>query len=513
MDPAINTDPFDLAVIGGGINGAGIARDAAGRGLRVLLVERDDLASHTSSASTKLAHGGLRYLEQGHLGLVRQSLHERGVLLRTAPHLCRPLRFVMPQGQRPAWQLRVGLWLYDRLAGQGPLPGSSPVALGQHAAGAALQAQHRQGFVYSDAWVDDARLVIANAQDARARGATVLTRTRCIRAARAADASHWQLELQAAGSRPLPARCRALVNATGPWAARFLHEATPCPPRHRVRLVRGSHIVVPALFDHDHAYILQNPDGRIVFAIPWQGHYTMIGTTEAEHPDDPADARASALEVAYLCESVGRYFRRTPTPAEVLWSFAGVRPLLDDGTRNASKVSREHLLDLDTASSKDGAALLTVWGGKLTTYRAIAEQAVDLLAPRLGSHAPAWTAHVALPGGDIPSGDMTTWLAGLLHRHPGLPPRLLQRWARSYGSACSGLLDGVHTLADLGEEVLPGLHARELDYLIDQEWARSAQDVLWRRSKLGLQFAPDGIEAAEARLDRWLLERLDGDRR
>ncbi|MDQ8022588.1 MAG: glycerol-3-phosphate dehydrogenase [Moraxellaceae bacterium] len=513
MDPAISTDPFDLAVIGGGINGAGIARDAAGRGLRVLLVERDDLASHTSSASTKLAHGGLRYLEQGHIGLVRQSLHEREVLLRTAPHLCRPLRFVMPQGHRPAWQLRVGLWLYDRLAGHSSLPASSATELALHAAGAPLQVQHTRAFIYSDAWVDDARLVIANAQDANARGATVLTRTACIRAERASDASHWQLSLQAAGSRPLPARCRALVNATGPWAARFLQDATPSPPRHRVRLVRGSHIVVPALFEHDHAYILQNPDGRIVFAIPWQGHYTMIGTTEAEHPDDPADARASALEVAYLCESVGRYFHRTPTPAEVVWSFAGVRPLLDDGTHNSSKVSREHLLDLDTGGHRNGAPLLTIWGGKLTTYRAIAAQAVGMLAPHLGSQAPDWTAHVALPGGDIPGGDTTTWLADLLHRHPSLPPRLLQRWARSYGSTCANLLDGVRSLADLGEEVLPGLHTRELDYLIDYEWARSAQDVLWRRSKLGLQFAPDGIEAAEARLDRWLLDRLDGDRR
>ncbi len=355
----------DVAVIGGGINGAGIARDLAGRGLSVLLCEKDDLASHTSSASTKLIHGGLRYLEHMEFALVRKALAEREVLLRSAPHIMRPLRFVMPHdpGMRPAWLVRLGLFLYDHLARREVLPGSTTVALREHEAGAPLKPRLRTGFVYSDGWVDDARLVVLNAIDAAHRGATVLTRCACIDARR--DGARWRLRLRddLGGVREVVAR--ALVNATGPWAAQFLGEQLQRPRHRALRLIKGSHVVVPKLFDHEYAYIFQNPDKRIIFAVPYESAFTLIGTTDVEHHGDVGAARIDAGEVDYLCTQASRYFERPVRAAEVVWSYSGVRPLLDDAAGDPSAVTRDYELELE--GGHGAAPLLTVWGGKITT--------------------------------------------------------------------------------------------------------------------------------------------------
>jgi len=494
----------DVLVVGGGINGAGIARDAAGRGLSVVLCEKDDLAQHTSSASSKLIHGGLRYLEQYHFGLVRKALAEREVLLKSAPHIIHPLRFLMPHapGQRPAWMIRAGLFLYDHLAPRDFLPASGAVALRATPAGAALQPQFVRGFAYSDAWVDDARLVVLAALDAREHGATVLTRTRCVRVRR--DATRWDAELHGAdGVIHVHARC--LVNAAGPWAGSLLHD-TGAGPARPMRLVKGSHIVVPRLFDGPDAFLLQQPDGRIVFALPYEGAFTLVGTTDVDH--DPADldrVAISAAETAYLCDAVNRCFTRRIAPADVVWSYAGVRPLIDEGGSNASSASRDYRFEHDTAG---GAPLLSVFGGKVTTFRKLAEQAVDWIGPRLGRSMPPWTAHACLPGGDlygkVPLAravlEYDGWVRTRRQQFAWLPEELLARYARSYGTRLSALLAHCRSRADLGEEIVPGLFEVEAEYLVRQEWARSADDILWRRTKLGLH-APPG---AAHRLDAWL---------
>ncbi len=491
----------DVLVVGGGINGAGIARDAAGRGLRVILCDKDDLGSHTSSASSKLIHGGLRYLEHREFGLVRKALAEREVLLCSAPHIMRPLRFVMPHdaAQRPAWLIRAGLFLYDRLAPRAFLPASEAVELAGHRAGGPLKPAYTRGFVYSDGWVDDARLVVLNALDAHERGAMVLTHTRCSAVERHHD--HWVATLEGGGrSRRVKARC--LVNAAGPWAARLAQVATGSAPARRLRLVKGSHIVVPRLFDHQYAYIFQHPDGRIVFALPYEGAFTLIGTTDLEFGGDPDRVAITGNETAYLCELANRYFRRQVAPADVVWSYAGVRPLLEDDAASASAATRDYLLGQDTA----GAPLLSVFGGKITTYRRLAEEAADWIGVTLGQRRPAWTAHALLPGGDLfgsaPGSrgvlEFDRWLAALERRHPWLPAGLALRWARSYGTRVETLLDGASDVADLGEEVAPGLYAAELRYLMRHEWAGCAADVLWRRTKLGLHLAPACAEAIDA---------------
>jgi glycerol-3-phosphate dehydrogenase len=500
----------DVLVVGGGINGAGIARDLAGRGLRVLLAERDDLAAHTSSASTKLIHGGLRYLEYYEFNLVRKALAERELLLKSAPHIMSPLRFVMPHdpSMRPVWMVRAGLFLYDHLAKREWLPGSTTVALRSHATGAPLQPQFTRGFVYSDGWVDDARLVVLNALDARAKGATVLTRCACTAAERTADG--WLATLQPAGGAAQQVRAWALVNAAGPWAGEFLRDRAGQSSARTLRLVKGSHIVVKKLFDHDHAYIFQNPDKRIIFAIPYEGSFTLIGTTDVEIPGAPESARIDADETAYLCAQASRYFARPVTAADVVWTYSGVRPLLDDASGNASAVTRDYLLEFDGGPG-DQPPLLTVWGGKITTFRKLAEEAADGLVQRLalgaGQHRPAWTATAQLPGGDLsgwigqaqrPDLDIRRFMAELGRRRPSLPTALVQRWARSYGSLVDLLPTG-----DLGLEVAPGLHEAELQYLHDHEWARSADDVLWRRSKLGLHLSP----AQRAAVAQWWTQR------
>jgi len=494
----------DVLVVGGGINGAGIARELAGRGLQVLLCEQHDLASHTSSASTKLIHGGLRYLEYYEFGLVRKALAERERLLRSAPHIMRPLRFVMPHdpSMRPVWMIRAGLFLYDHLARREWLPASHAVRLAGHAAGAPLQPRFKHGFVYSDGWVDDARLVALNAVDAAARSARVYTRCACTQARRGADG--WHATLQPEHGAAFSVQARALVNAAGPWAARFLAHQVGQPRPRALRLVKGSHIVVPRLFDHDDAYLFQNPDRRIIFAIPYEGDFTLIGTTDVEHDGAVGEARISAAETEYLCVQASRYFRRTLQPSDVVWSYAGVRPLLDDEAGDAAAVTRDYLLELD---AEPGAPLLNVWGGKITTFRKLAEEAADLLSAPLGVPIRHWTETALLPGGDLsslvphptrPDRDIAAFDAELARRHPKLPPAMRQRWVRSYGSRVSMLLD-----QPLGAEVAPGLHEVELRYLHDHEWARSADDVLWRRSKLGLHYSPAQREAVARWWERY----------
>ncbi len=496
----------DVLVVGGGINGAGIARDLAGRGLKVLLAERDDLARHTSSSSTKLIHGGLRYLEYYEFNLVRKALAEREVLLRSAPHIMWPLRFVMPHdpSMRPVWMIRAGLFLYDHLARREWLPGSTTVNLRQHPAGVPLKPGFTRGFVYSDGWVDDARLVVLNAIDAAARGATVLTRCAVIDARR--GGAGWQATLQAEGGAPFQVQARALVNAAGPWAGEFLRDRARLASARALRLVKGSHIVVPKMFDHDHAYIFQNPDRRIIFAIPYEGDFTLIGTTDVEIQGDPGAACIDGDETTYLCAQASRYFARPLQPADVVWSYAGVRPLLDDESGDASAVTRDYLLEFDGEAGAQGgsAPLLTVWGGKITTFRKLAEEAADELVRRLGGpegEQRAWTREAQLPGGDLsgwigkaqrPDADIARFIEAMARRHPQLPAAVRARWARAYGSRVALVLAEGEAA---GAEVAPGLYECELRYLHAHEWARSADDVLWRRSKLGLHLSAPQREA------------------
>jgi glycerol-3-phosphate dehydrogenase len=487
---------FDVLVVGGGINGAGIARDLAGRGHRVVLCEQDDLGQHTSSASTKLIHGGLRYLEYYEFSLVRKALAEREVLLRSAPHIMWPLRFVMPHdpGMRPVWMIRAGLFLYDHLARREVLPASTTVDLRQHPAGDSLKPIFTKGFVYSDGWVDDARLVVLNAIAAAELGATVLPRWRCIDAQR--GDSTWRVRLQSALGERRELSARVLVNAAGPWAAQFLSDHAHVPAPKALRLVKGSHIVVAKLFDHDHAYIFQNPDKRIIFAIPYERDFTLIGTTDVEADGELGAARIDAAETAYLCEQANRYFALAVKPQDVVWSYSGVRPLLDDEAGDAAAVTRDYLLELDRSQ----APLLTVWGGKITTFRKLAEEAADLLAAPLGGkpRCGAWTRDAHLPGGDLsawiglpkrPDTDFSRFAQAVALRYPSFSAPMCLRLARAYGSRIDRLLVGVDQ-AGMGAEIAPDLFEVELHYLHDQEWARNADDVLWRRSKLGLHYSP-----------------------
>jgi glycerol-3-phosphate dehydrogenase len=486
---------WDLLIVGGGINGTGIARDAAGRGLTVLLCEQDDLAAHTSSASTKLIHGGLRYLEDFHFALVRKALIEREILLASAPHIMRPLHFIMPHAShlRPMWLIRAGLFLYDHLAHRAHLAASGAVDLRSHVAGAALKSTYRRGFVYSDGQTDDARLVVLNALDAQQRGATVLTRVRCERLTHQGEG--WSATLAGASGR-CTIRARAAVNATGPWVAAFVQRATPVRAAHQVRLVKGSHVVVPRLFDHRFAYIFQNEDRRIVFAIPYEHDFTLLGTTDVDYRGDPSAVRIDDGEIAYLCALANRYFVRAITPAEVRWSYSGVRPLLADESRDPMSVTRDYALELD----RRPAPLLSVFGGKITTYRRLAEEAVDLLVPVLGSRAEPWTARALLPGGDLPGGRFAVFLRTVERRYPWLPARLHLRYAHAYGTRIERLLADAASLADLGEELLPQLYEREVQFLCREEFARSAEDILWRRTKLGLHL----LGTDPAPLERWL---------
>jgi len=489
----------DLIVIGGGINGAGIARDAAGRGLDVLLCEKDDLASHTSSWSSKLIHGGLRYLEYYEFRLVREALIEREVLLRAAPHLVKPMTFVLPHSpeQRPRWMLRMGLFLYDHLGGRKLLDPSHALDLRSGAYGAPLKGEFPRGFSYSDAWVDDSRLVVANAQAAAEAGATVRTRTRCEHAERANGG--WRVTLadtESGASETVTGR--ALVNAAGPWVSRFIAESLKVNSKHRVRLVKGSHIVVPALFEGEHAYILQNDDKRIVFAIPYQaGRLTIIGTTDLTYEGEPADAAITDDEIRYLCRVVNRYFEKQTSADDIVWTYSGVRPLYDDQSGSPSAVTRDYVFDLDAPDGK--APLLSVFGGKLTTYRKLAEHAMAKLAPVTNLDADGWTHDAPLPGGEIPEAQFGRFRRELGQRYPFIPSRMLDRLARAYGTRTERVIGDATSLDQLGEHIGGDLYAAELEHLVREEWARHPEDVLWRRTKLGL-FLDD---EAQARLRAW----------
>ena len=475
---------YDLLVVGGGINGAGIARDAAGRGLAVALVEQDDLAGHTSSASTKLIHGGLRYLEQYEFRLVREALRERERLLAIAPHIIWPLRFVLPvgEGMRPAWLLRLGLFLYDHIGGRKTLPATQSLRFQGSGLGAGLAPHLRRGFAYSDCWVEDSRLVALNAVDAAARGAAVMTRTKLVAARREGGVWHAKLR-NAVGERGVTAGM--IVNAAGPWVCNVLSGALGVDTRRRTRLVKGSHIVVKRIYRGEHAYIFQNPDKRIVFAIPYERRFTLIGTTDEVFQGDPASVAASPADIAYLCESVGRWLARPVEAADVVWSYAGVRALFDDGSASAREITRDYVLDLD--APKGGAKLLSVFGGKITTYRRLAEQALK----KLGVPGAAWTAGEALPGGDIPERNFSAFVDDLKRQYSFLPATLGQRMARAYGTRATRILGRAVTAAALGEDFGGGLTEAEVDYLRREEFAVTADDILWRRSKLGLHVPAD----------------------
>ncbi|WP_315387881.1 glycerol-3-phosphate dehydrogenase [uncultured Stenotrophomonas sp.] len=480
-------DIRDVLVVGGGINGVSIARDAAGRGWSVTLCEQDDLAAHTSSASTKLIHGGLRYLQFGQFALVRKALRERSVLQRLAPHLVTPTSFVLPHARhlRPAWMLRAGLWLYDHLADTGPaFPHTRRVDLRRDPRGALLQPRYRTAFSYADARVDDARLVVATAMDARERGAEIRVRTRCDQLIRHRD--HWLAVLRQADGTVTRMRARAVVNATGPWAGNLLERAGMDAPI-GLRLVQGSHIVVPRLYAHDSAYLLQQPDQRVVFVIPFDQDYSLIGTTDVDYEDDPARVRASPAEVLYLCASVNQWLRTPVHPEQVVWQFSGVRPLLADHHHDADRVTRDYRLHLDHQQ----ALILSVLGGKLTTCRTLAEEAVDQLAAALGRGDPAWTANgPPLPGGD--GGTVAMLLPALHAAYPQLPENLLQALARRHGTRAQVVLGEAQTVAQLGQHFGAGLNALEVDYLVEHEWVREPEDLLWRRTHVGLRL--DGAQ-------------------
>jgi glycerol-3-phosphate dehydrogenase len=480
----------DILVIGGGVNGAGIARDLAGRGHSVILAERGDLAQATSSASSKLIHGGLRYLELYEFRLVREALAEREVLLAAAPHIIWPLRFVLPHRpeMRPRWMIRAGLFLYDHLARRVSLPGAEGFRTAGHPLAAPLSPAIAHAFAYSDAWVEDSRLVLLCARDAADRGADIRTRTAFEAARRHPD--HWEVTLRGPDRQGERIRARAIVNAAGPWVQQAL-DAAQAPRPGAVRLIRGSHIVVPRLYDGEHAYILQNDDRRVVFVIPYEERFSLIGTTDVPHEGDPAEARCTEEEAAYLCAAVSRQFAREVRPEEIVWRYAGVRPLYDDGAENPSAVTRDYVLKLDRA----GAPLLTVYGGKITTFRRLAEEAAGMIGAAIGRAGTPWTAAARLPGGDFGGMDRAAFAAEMARALPFLDPAHLPRLLRTHGALLPEVFAGGRTGADLGA----GLTEAELDWMRAREWARSAEDVLWRRTRLGLHMAPAAQAALAAR--------------
>ncbi|MFA7655611.1 glycerol-3-phosphate dehydrogenase [Acidithiobacillus thiooxidans] len=494
------SNSYDLLIIGGGINGVGIARDASGRKLSVLLVEQDDLAAHTSSASTKLIHGGLRYLEYYEFRLVREALMERERLLGIAPHIIWPLEFVLPQSPdgRSSWRIRAGLMLYDHLAPRSRLPGSKAVHFGPHPAAAILKSEFAKGFTYADCWVEDSRLVALNALDASERGAKILTHTRLLAAHPEKQLWKAQLKDQVTG-KETTVFAKALVNAAGPWVGDVLVKELGIQTHKTVRKVKGSHIIVPRIYQGDYAFILQNPDKRIVFAIPYEYEYTLIGTTDIPYDGDPAQVSISPEETAYLCESVSRYFRTPLHPDDVVRSYSGVRPLYDDHAANASAVTRDYVLDME--GGNDIPPLLSVFGGKITTYRRLAEHALSLLQPVLGhpkNH--SWTATAPLPGGDISNGDFAGFVRMLSEQYPFLSAHLAYRLARAYGTRALKILGDARQMTDLGEDFGGELTQAEVDYLVTQEWARESEDILWRRSKMALHVPADTNEKLKAYL-------------
>ena len=498
-----NNETYDIAVIGGGINGAGIARDAAGRGYRVFLAEQGDLAQGTSSGSTKLIHGGLRYLEHYEFGLVREALSEREVLLSIAPHIVRPLRFVLPvaAGMRPAWLIRAGLFLYDHLGGRKRLKGTRGIDLSTDPAGAALKKGATRAFEYADCWVDDARLVVLNAVDAAARGAAIEPRTRVLRARNGDDAidRHWIVQAEDGRTgRVREVKAGVLVNAAGPWADAVSRTVLGDNRSQRVRLVKGSHVVVPRLFDHERSYIFQTGDGRVMFAIPYEGRFTLLGTTEVDYEGDPGEAAMSAAERDYILDIANARFIRQTAPGDIIWSFAAVRPLVDGGDGRAQDQSRGYRIDV---SKEAGAALITSTGGKITTYRKLAESVLVAVDAALGRKTGSWTGSEALPGGDFDPDGAAEETRRLAARYPFLDMAQCARLLRTYGTRAHDVLGDAREPADLGATFSGGLTRREVHYLREHEWARTSEDVLWRRTKLGLFLPPEQRSKLDDLLD------------
>lgn len=509
---------YDLCVIGGGINGVGIARDAAGRGLSVILVEAQDLAGATSSASTKLVHGGLRYLEYYEFKLVKQSLKEREVLLNAAPHIIWPMQFVLPHddSQRPYWMIKAGLFLYDRLAGRQKLKKSNALDFATNPIADPLDDKYARGFSYADCWADDSRLVTLNAVDAYERGAVIMPRTACVYLDPMKDKKGWNIFLQnTLNGDEFQITANMVVNAAGPWVRSFLEGSNLAENEEKpanvpgVRLVKGSHIIVPKLFRGDQAYILQQPDGRVVFTIPYEHDYTLVGTTDFPFEGDATNVQIKPDEIQYLCGAVNRSFKQDIKTEDVVWTYSGVRSLVDDGNQNASKITRDYRLYID---ERFGPPILSVFGGKLTTYRKLSEEVVD----RLSTFRPAqrlmpWTAKTTLPGGDMPGADFEMFLKKQIARYTFLPKELVRRYARAYGTRMDNILDSVHKVADLGKNFGSGLYEAEIIYLLKFEFAHTVEDILWRRSKLGLQVSEDTIMALEKDVPT-LLESIQGDK-
>ncbi|MEZ5537678.1 MAG: glycerol-3-phosphate dehydrogenase [Thiolinea sp.] len=477
---------YDIAIIGGGINGCGIARDAAGRGLKILLTEQGDLAQGTSSASTKLIHGGLRYLEHYEFRLVRESLTEREVLWRMAPHIIWPMRFILPHHKalRPAWLLRLGLFIYDHLGGRKKLPPTKTIDLRTDATGQPLIDEFKKGFEYSDCWVDDARLVILNALDAQQRGATIHTRTQCVAARRSNDV--WEVILRDTNTEETHIiYARTLVNAAGPWVDELLNTTGQKQQEKRnVRLVRGSHVIVPKIYEHDRAYIFQNGDGRIMFAIPYEQDFTLLGTTDADHHDAPGEVKISETEAQYICDSASVYFKQPIRREDVVWTYSGVRPLYDDGASAAQEATRDYVLRVDTQDSK--LPLLNIFGGKITTYRRLAEDALDKLQPWLHTRQAVWTADSCLPGGDFPIENLGQTTKKLQTDYPFIDQAWAKSLIRRYGTRAWDMLGDAGSAEDLGQNFGADLTEAEARFLIREEWAQDAEDILWRRSKAGL---------------------------
>ncbi len=485
---------FDIAIIGGGINGCGIARDAAGRGWSVYLCEANDLASGTSSASTKLVHGGLRYLEYYEFRLVREALMEREVLWGIAPHIIWPLRFVLPyhKGLRPAWLLRLGLFLYDHLGGRKRLPSTATKRLRSDPAGRLLKPDYTLGFEYSDCWIEDSRMVVLNARDAAARGAVVTTRTRCVAAER--DDGLWKITTQLEGQMPVTILARSLVNAAGPWVGQVLQSVMRANSPAKVRMVKGSHIVVPRIYPEEHCYIFQNADNRIFFVIPYEQDFSLIGTTDLDYVGDPAAVVASRDEVEYLCQGTSAYFRTPITPDQVVWTYSGVRPLYDDGASQAQAATRDYVLEVDAPEGQ--APQLSIFGGKITTYRRLAEAALAKLTahlPKATGEDEGWTGKHPLPGGNFPVDGFDATLADMRTRYPFVAAATMRRLVRAYGTCVVDLFGGAQSSADMGRVLGADLTEAELRYLVRREWAQTADDVVWRRSKLGLRMTKEQI--------------------
>ncbi len=479
------TEDFDVLIIGGGINGCGIARDAAGRGLKVLLCEQDDIASHTSSSSTKLIHGGLRYLENYEFSMVRDALSEREVLMRIAPHLVWPLRFVLPHAQhlRPAWMIRIGLFLYDYLGKRDKLPTSGQINLRKDVAGRGLRKQSNKAFTYSDCATMDSRLTVINAVDACERGATIQTRTRCESLTRCDN--HWQVSLSS-NSGKSQINARLIVNASGPWVSDVIENVASAKSPYRIRLVQGSHIIVAKMFEHENGYIFQNSDNRIVFAIPYENDFTLIGTTDLEYDGDPAECAITESETRYLCDLINSYFEQQISPDDVISSYSGVRPLFEDESSNASKVSREYVLSLNKGESGEEPPILNIFGGKLTAYRQLAEKALKIISTEIGCNDKIWTNKVPLPGGDIENEDFEKFLWSLEQQYGWLPKALRKRYARQYGTRIHTLLQDYSSVEELGVYFGADLYECEVRYLMDFEWAIYPDDILYRRTRQGL---------------------------